>query len=264
MIEYAVACLPLVFFYIYISRNDTELTHRNTFLIKEKERYSAIIMQSSMFFSIMFVIIFSKISFGKMYIDDVASFIISLFIIAGLFLKAYTNRIKSGSCLTAISLTKIKIMDKGMEEIDNEEEDEVEEEVHVNEDGEEIVTEKHTLLKKNDKKKDDDLTEKEKDEMEKYLASSPDQDILELIQKPGIYQNCRYPEFLAYLMVFTAFSLLYTSNIFSLPIISAILIYIILMRANELDAYHKSLLLDYEKEWSEYIKKTKKFIPFIY
>jgi len=45
MIEYAVACLPLVFFYIYISRNDTELTHRNTYLIKEKERYSAIIMQ---------------------------------------------------------------------------------------------------------------------------------------------------------------------------------------------------------------------------
>jgi len=184
MIEYAVACLPLVFFYIYISRNDTELTHRNTFLIKEKERYSAIIMQSSMFFSIMFVIIFSKISFGKLYINDVASFIISLFIVAGLFLKAFTNRVKSGSCLTAISLTKIKIMDKGMEEVEDEEEDEVEEEVHVNEDGEEVVTEKHKLLKKKDedKKKNDDLTEKEKDEMEKYLSSSPDQDILELIQ----------------------------------------------------------------------------------
>jgi len=54
MIEYAVACLPLVFFYIYISRNDTELTHRNTFLIKEKERYSAIIMQSSKFFFFFF------------------------------------------------------------------------------------------------------------------------------------------------------------------------------------------------------------------
>ena len=50
MIEYAVACLPLIFFFIYISRNDTELTHRNTFLIKERERYSAIIMQSSKFF----------------------------------------------------------------------------------------------------------------------------------------------------------------------------------------------------------------------
>jgi len=47
MIEYAVSCLPMIFFFIYISRNDTELTHRNTYLIKEKERYSAIIMQSS-------------------------------------------------------------------------------------------------------------------------------------------------------------------------------------------------------------------------
>ena len=47
MIEYAVACLPLVFLFIYISRNDTELTHRNTLLIKQKERYSAIVMQSS-------------------------------------------------------------------------------------------------------------------------------------------------------------------------------------------------------------------------
>jgi len=215
----------------------------------------------------MFVIIFSKISYGVIYLNDVASFIISLFIIAGLFLKAFTNRVKSGSCLTSISLTKIKIMDKGMEEIDDEDDDEVEEEVYVNKDGEEIVTEKHKLLKnKKDesKKKNDDLTEKEKEEMEKYLASSPDQDILDLIQKPGIYQICRYPEFFAYLIIFTAFSLLYTSNIFSVPIISTILIYIILMRVNELDAYHKSLLLDYEKEWSEYIKKTKKFIPFIY
>jgi len=51
MIEYSVACLSMFFFFfffflfIYISRNDTELTHRNTYLIKEKERYSAIIMQ---------------------------------------------------------------------------------------------------------------------------------------------------------------------------------------------------------------------------
>jgi general stress protein CsbA len=264
MIEYAVSCLPMIFFFIYISRNDTELTHRNTYLIKEKERYSAIIMQSSMFFCIMFVIIFSKISFGVRYIDNITSIIISLFIIAGLFLKAYTNKIKSGSCLTSISLSKLKIMDKGMDLESEDDDDEEEEEVFVNEDGEEIVTEKRKLLKKKEKKVDDDLTEKEKEEMEKYLATSPDQDIVDHIQKPGLYQKCRYPEFFAYLLVFTSFSLLYTSNIFSVPVIGTVLVYIILIRVNELDNYYKSLLVDYEKEWAEYVKKTKKFITFIY
>ncbi|ORX81972.1 hypothetical protein BCR32DRAFT_292944 [Anaeromyces robustus] len=270
MIEYAVACLPMVFFFIYISRNDTELTHRNTFLIREKERYSAIIMQSSMFFNIMFVIIFSKISFGKIYINDMISIFFTLFVIAGIFLKAYTNKIKSGSCLTSISLTKMKVMDKTMEEEDDDDDEEEEEEVYINEDGEEIVTEKHKLLnKKNDKKDNNNkdknnFTEKEKEEMDKYLSSTPDQDIIEHIKKPGIYQNCRYPEFFAYLMIFTSFSLLYTSNIFSVPIISSALIYIILLRVTELDAYHKSLMVDYEKEWADYVNKTKKFIPYLY
>jgi len=264
MIEYAVACLPLVFLFIYISRNDTELTHRNTLLIKQKERYSAIVMQSSMFFSIMFVIVFSKITFGKIFLGDGISIFISLFIVAGVCLKAYTNKLKSGSYFTSISVTKIKIMDRSMEEESDDDDGEVEEEVHIDENGEEIVTEKHKLLNKEKKDKYEGLTDKEKEEMDKYLASSPDQDILELIKTPGLYQQCRYPEFFAYLMIFTAFSLLYTSNLFSLPIISSILIYIILMRVTELDAYHKSLLLDYEKEWSEYVGKTKKFISYIY
>ncbi|ORX47536.1 hypothetical protein BCR36DRAFT_584648 [Piromyces finnis] len=154
-------------------------------------------------------------------------------------------------------------MDRGMEEESDDENDEVEEEVTIDENGEEVVTEKRKLLNKK-KDKYEGFSDKEKKEMEKYLASSPDQDIIELINTSGLYQYCRYPEFLAYLMIFTAFTLLYTSNIFSLPIISSILIYIILIRVTELDAYHKSLLLDHEKEWSEYTAKTKKFIPFIY
>ncbi|KAL6595340.1 hypothetical protein U3516DRAFT_850023 [Neocallimastix sp. 'constans'] len=194
MIEYSVACLSI---------NDTELTHRNTYLIKEKERYSAIIMQLNK------------------YIDDISSIIISLFINAGLLLKAYTNKIKCDSYLTSIGLTKIKIMDKGMEiEGEDDEDDEEEEE-------------------KKDKKADDDLTEIEKKEMEKYLDASPDQDTVDHIQKP---------EFFAYLLVFISLSLLYTSNFFSVPIIVSVLIYIILLRVNELDNYHKSLLIDYEKE----------------
>jgi len=96
-----------------------------------------------MFFCIMFAIIFSKILFGVRYIDDISSIIISLFINAGLLLKAYTNKIKCDSYLTSIGLTKIKIMDKGMEiEGEDDEDDEEEEEVFINENDEEIITEK--------------------------------------------------------------------------------------------------------------------------